>query len=505
MKGAALAVVAVLLGCGSGTAPSPRVLVWARSADSATLDPAEAEWGEDLKVTASLFETLVAVSDDLRPEPRLARSWTVEGTLATFELRAGVRFHDGTPLTAEAVAFTFARILDPGHPHRPKVLPYASNFRDIAKVEAVGPLEVRFTLRAPAPLLPFTLSLPGAAIVSPEAVRRHGGRFAQNPAGTGPYRLGRWERDVKMELEAFPEYWGPRPAVPRLIVVPVASPQTAVEKLRRGEVHAVDHPAPGDLEALGSDARTKVVLQKPMTVCCLGFNLRKAPYDDVRLRRAVALAVDRRALVAFAYRGFAEPAWNVVPPAVWGGAPAAEERPDPEAARRLVEQLPPEARRVELIHVNIPRPYMPDPPRVAEFLKDSLRKVGLEVRVSGFDKSAYGVKTRDPAHPMFLLGWKGDYPDPDNYFYPLLHGDNAGDQNGSFFADAGFDDAVSRARAEADPAARRALYARALARYRELLPTLPLVHVSQVVALGRDVQYRGHPFEYRFSSLSMTK
>src|SRR5437773_7049660 len=113
--------------CGGEKPAAARALVWARSADSATLDPAEAEWGEDLKVVAALYEPLVSFDANGELVPRLATKWTFseDGLAATFELRTGVTFHDGTPLDAESAAFSFARLLDPKHPQRPKIVPYA--------------------------------------------------------------------------------------------------------------------------------------------------------------------------------------------------------------------------------------------------------------------------------------------------------------------------------------------------------------------------------------------
>jgi peptide/nickel transport system substrate-binding protein len=506
----ALTRIAALLlaaGCGAGeTLPAERALVWARSADSATLDPAETEWGEDLKVVASLYETLVSIdAETLQPAPRLARSWTLakDGKSVTFDLREGVRFHDGTSLTSEAVAFTFARLLQPAHPHRPRTAPFESNFSPIAEVRAEGERRVTFHFKTPFRLPLHVLALPGASIVSPQAVRRHGAAFAANPSGTGPYRLGRWERDVKMELQRFEEYWGEKPPIPRVVVVPVASPQTGLEKLRRGEVHVLDHPAPADLLKLGNDAAARAVLQPPFTVLCLGFNLKRAPYSDVRFRRAVAMAIDRAALNAFGYQGLAAPAWDLVPPALRADLPPVpESAPDLEKAKALLSELRLASREVDLIHVAIPRPYMPEPARVAEFLKDSLRKIGLEVKLTAYDKSAYGQKTREDNHPMILLGWKGDYPDPDNYLHPLLHGTSL--QNQSFFDDPEFNRAVEAARSEFDPARRRDLYAKASDRHRELVPTVPLVHLGQALAVRREVDYRPHPFELRFYQARFT-
>ncbi len=501
MKALLLACLPALAACG-GPDAGARALVWARSADSTTLDPGEVEWGEDIKVVRSLYEPLVAFKDESTElEGRLATGWSfsTDQKTVTFDLRRGVRFHDGTPLDAEAVVSSFRRLLDPAHPHRPRAVPHAPNFAAIARVEAAGSDRVAFALREPSAVILYNLAHYAASVVSPAAAR--GPRLARNPAGTGPYRLARWDPDVKLELEAFDGYWGAKPAVRRVIVVPVASPQTAIEKLRRGEVHAVDHPTLADVRALAGDPAVRVHQRESLNVCCLAFNLRHPPYDNLHFRRAVSLALDRKTLNDLAYHGMAEPAAGVVPPAVWKEPLPAYEH-DLERARAELERAGLKSNQVELIHVNIARPYMPDPRRVAEFIKDSLRRIGLEVRLTGYDKSAFGLKQREEAHPMFLMGWSADYPDPDNYFYPLLHGDNAGDLNGSFFNDPGFNDAVARARSEGDPDRRRELYRKAQERYRAELPTIPLVHVKQTVVTSSRVDYRMHPVEVRFAAAS---
>ncbi len=492
----------LLAACSPGNA-EPETLLWARSSDSSSLDPGAIDWGEDIKVVQNLFEPLVSFKrDSLEIEGKLATAWTVspDGLSLAFELRPGVRFHDGTELDAEAVAFTFRRLVEPEHPNRPRQAPFRALYADLEKVEADGPARAVFRLRRPNRTFLLVLTHFSAGIVSPAAVRKHGDAFATNPAGTGPYRLGRWERDVRLELVAFEGHRSP-PPIRRVLVLPIRSPQTAVAQLERGQVHVVDHPTPADAQALSA---ARLLRAPSLNVCALGFNMKRAPYDDPELRRAVSLAVDRKAIARLAYHGLAEPALNVVPPAVWGDLHSTPEYVhDPALAREIVSRLP--AKDFELIHVNIARPYMPEPNRLAETLKDQLEAVGFRVRIRSYDMSAYGAKTREESHPMFILGWKGDYPDPDNYFTPLLHGDHAGDLNGSFWSDPEFDRAVSEARAEADPARRRALYERAYARYRKELPTLPLVHVPVFLAARPEVDYAPHAVETRFYEVRMRR
>jgi peptide/nickel transport system substrate-binding protein len=499
----------LLSSCGGETGDRTS-LIWARSADSSTLDPAEIEWGEDAKVIQSIFDTLVTYKGDtIELEPKLAERWTTspDGKTLTFELRKGVTFHDGTPLDSAAVVFTFERFLKPDHPQKPRnPCPYGSSFSDIDKVAADGPDRVVFTLKRPNVVMLYNLTLFAAHIVSPTAVKKHGDKFPINPVGSGPYKLSRWDRDVRIVLDRNESYWGPKPAIERVIVVPVASPQTAIEKLKKGEVHVVDHPTLADVKTLQENAGTKVDTETSLTVSYLGFNLKKAPYSDPNFRRAVSLALDRRTLNELAYHGLAEPAANLVPPALWKDAcPTPPYEFDLEKAREALSKVKLESKDVELIHMTFSRPYVPEPLRAAEFVKDQLRKIGLEVKLTGYDKAAYDQKYKDPNHPMYLLGWIADIPDPDNFYYPLLHGDSISSMNASFFDDAGFNAAVKDAQSELDPAKRRALLATAYARYREVLPTIPLVHVKQIIGLSKRVDYNMHPIEYRFYAASWAK
>src|SRR6185436_12889379 len=160
-------------------------------------------------------------------------------------------------------------------PLKPKQCPYAANFNDIDKVEADGSHKVVFTLKRPSVVFLYNLTLFPAFIVSPAAVKAAGDQFPVKPVGTGPYKLVKWDRDVRIVLE-------------RVIVVPVKSPQTAIEKLKKGEVHVVDHPTLADVKALAVDPNTKVDTEAGLTVSYLAFNLQRHPYSDPNFRKAVS-------------------------------------------------------------------------------------------------------------------------------------------------------------------------------------------------------------------------
>jgi len=504
MNRAALLLL-LLPGC-SGDSADRGTLLWARGFESATLDPAEVEMGEDAKITQNVFEGLIAFGDDsVELEGRLAESWSFspDGKTLTFELRKGVTFHDGSPFDSEAVVFTFGRILDPAHPQKPKAVPYRANFAVIEKVAADGPHRAVFTLKEPSVVILPNLALFGAAIVPPGAVRSLGAKFAESPVGTGPYRLARWDRDLRIVLDRWEGYWRPKPAIPRVIVLPIPSPQTAVQKLEKGEVHVVDHPTLADVAALQKHPATKVDFETSLNVSYVAFNMKKAPYNDLQFRRAVALAVDRKALNQLAYHGLAEPATNLIPPAIWSNVgPSVEYEHNLEKAKAALARANLETKEVELYHLTVARPYAPEPGRVAEYLKDALGRIGLQVRLRGFDDAAWKQKYKEESHPMVLMGWNADFPDADNFYYPLLHGNSIGDMNGSFFDDPAFNEAVRKSQSELDPAKRKELLLAAHGRLRDEIPVLPLVHVKQLVALSRKVNYDMHPIEYRFSVAS---
>jgi peptide/nickel transport system substrate-binding protein len=482
-------------------------LIYARGQDSTTLDPAEVPFGDDAKVTEQIYETLVTYADDsVDLVPGLAASWehSKDGRTWTFRLRQDVRFHDGSALDGEAVAFTFRRLIDENHPHRPKSVPYADLLHFIRKVDATG-LTVTFTLKEPhASFLPL-LATYMTGIVSPGAVRKHGEDFGNHPSGMGPFRLQEWRPRERLTLERFDGYWGRKPALRKAVFVPVADVSAALRQLKNGEVHVVDHLRPADAALLKGSEEAEVRSRPGLIVAYLGFNMKKHPYSDPGFRRAVSLALDRAELIRAAYAGQAVAAKGIVPPAIWRDC--GELPPfgcDLELAKDSLSRVKLDGP-VELWHMSYARPYMPEPQRVAEYIKAQLAKIGLDVRLQEFDKTAYLGKTRDTDHPMYLLGWSADYADPENFLFPLLHGKAGDDLNASFFNHEGFNRVLGEAVRELDPARRKKLYLQAAELYREVIPTLPLVHANGLVACSKRVEYAPHPARDRLSAVRIRK
>ncbi len=501
----ALLLLFLAAGCQSedpvpvSVADSPRyggTLVYGKGQDAVRLDPADITDGESAIVCRSIFEGLVRYKlDSTEVAPCLAETWEVSdnGLIWTFHLRPGVKFHDGTPCDAEAVEFSFERQRDPEHPyHLGQFVYWQSMFQAVERVHAVGPLTVAIELNRPyAPLL-SNLAMFSAAIVSPAAVRRYGRDFNSNPVGTGPFRMRDWRRQEKIVLEAFAEYWDGRPYLDRLIFKPVPDNTARLLQLVTGAVDVMDGINPEDLEAIRKNSDLKLLEQPGMNLAYLAFNQLRPPFDDRRVRLAVRLAVDRAAIVEHLYYGTAIPAVNPLPPTLWGynSGIALDERNLEKARTLLNEAGHPNGFETTLWAMSIPRPYLPQPKKAAEIIKQNLADIGIDVKIISYEWGTYLEKTQKGEHDMCLLGWSADNGDPDNFLYVLLDKDNTkvgSASNVSFYRSDELHEVLLQAQDISDLAERARLYRLAQEIIYRDAPMIPLSHVNQTLALSRRV------------------
>lgn len=469
---------AALSGAACGK-PSPSgakaTFVYARGSASKTLDPVEATDGESALVLENVFDTLVRYRHGTRElEPALATSWTAaaDHLSLTLTLREGVRFHDGTLFDAAAVAVNFERQRDLAHPFHftepgqpPQRYPYWGDmFGSVARTVAADARTVRIEFSEPMP--PFFVSLLAmfnCCIVSPAALARGAAYVKQHPVGTGAFRWVRLDNE-EVTLEANPDWWDGRPAIDRLVFVVVPDLRNQYARLERGQVDGIDNVAVKDLPRARAN-RDVVVHQVDagLSVCYLALNHDRKPFDDVRVRRAVALAVDKPRLVATAYEGQAKAIATLVPPGVEGHAAIADRVRDVAEARRLLTEAGALGAKVSLRYMANPRPYVPDPSALAAQLRDDLRDAGLEVELRKGEWASHLTALQQGDHDLGLLGWTADVPDADNYLYVLLSKEGAVPpaNNVSFYRSDRFHDLVAAARRSHDVEARRALYAQA--------------------------------------------
>lgn len=484
-------------GAGGGT------LFWARGADAQKLDPADISDAESAQVCAQIYETLVRFrAEDCGVEPGLATKWVPSdgGRTWTFELRPGVKFHDGTDLDAGAVAKSLTRLVDAKDPTRfGGAFPYAPLYQEIERVEADGTSRVRFRLKRPyAPFL-VNLAMFPAGIVSPAALSKHGERFGENPVGTGPFRLARWRRGEELVLEANGAYWGEKPRLARAVFRPIPENATRYLALTQGEVQVAEGLNPEDIGRARGEAGLAVLEAPGMNVAYLALNTSKSPLDRVEVRRAIAKSLGAGEWLDAVYGGLASPAAHPLPPGLLGydgKTPPWEDDLDGARADLRAAAIP-EGFEIELWHMTSPRPYLPKPDKAALAIQASLARVGIRARLRGLEWGDYLGRLMRGEHAMALIGWIGDTGDTDNFLYTLLHSDNAAPgsaQNFSFCKDGVLDRLLKDAQGELDDGKRAALYGQALARIREQVPLVPFAHAKQILVASKRVEgIRLHP------------
>jgi peptide/nickel transport system substrate-binding protein len=515
-----LAVVALLAfasGCGRGSASSDSVLIYAQPEDPKTLDPINTDIAEAVHVLTNVFDTLVTYDDETTEiVPALAESWehSEDGLTWTFRLRPGVTFHDGTPLTSEAVKVSLERLtseVEMGDPKRPMkkhplvfdpARPYRSAYAMIDQIEKPDELTVVLKLKAPSAILLANLAMFPASIISPTALTKLGEKSAEHPVGTGPFKFVEWSRDEKLVTAAFDEHWRGRPKIDQLIFVPVRENATRVQRLSRGEIHLADSLTPVELDSLAKRPELAVQEAVGMNVAYLAIQTEKPPLDQLEVRRAIYMAIDKEALVKLGYAGHAQPAVSMVPPAMWGYSDAFEVPPhDPAAAKALLEQT---ARqngftlplKLRLSVMNQARPYLPQPQAIQGYLKEALAPIGIDVSIDARDVNQHFEHLMAGRHELGLAGWFSDNSDPDNFLYSLLDSDNISEagNNLSRYRSKRFHELMLAGQKELDTAKRLEIYREAQALVAQDLPVVPLVHTSQRAAHVKRLQgFSLHP------------
>jgi peptide/nickel transport system substrate-binding protein len=495
---------AALAGCGGGganTAAAP--LVMARVKDAVGLDPSHQTDGLSFNTTAEVMESLVAFKPGTFDiEPGLAQKWTVDrsGTLWTFDLRPGATFQDGTPADAAAVKFNFDRWRLTNDPNRGSFdySYYADMFGGfpgvIREVNVSSP--TRVVLELAHPFGPFLrdIAIAPFAIGSPAAIKADAKAFELKPIGSGPYAIGEWVRDDHITLTANPNYTGPRPkpAYQTVVIRDIPDQATSVLSIEKGDIQMLTDPRPDDAKTLAAQKGITIVNQPSNNLAYVALNIEKKPFDQLLVRQAIAYAVDAAAIAHGLYAPGTVVAANWTPPGMLGENPAIKPYVrDITRAKSLLRQAGfPNGFSTDLFYPTAPRPYMPEPQRLAETLQAQLKDAGINVTLQPYEFGVFLSKVRNGEHQMCLIGWSGDNGDPDNFLYPLLDQDSAHKgtaQNYSFWRDPKFHALMLAGQGTVDEAKRRHIYMQANAMVHDEVPAVPLIHTVVPIALSTAI------------------
>ncbi|WP_349365155.1 MAG: ABC transporter substrate-binding protein [Roseitalea porphyridii] len=337
------------------------------------LDPtAGAAAAIDEVVYANVFEGLTRIASDGAVQPGLAENWVIsdDGLTYTFELREGVTFHDGTTLDAGDVVFSLDRARGEASVNAQKAL-----FEPIENVEQMDELTVEITLSRPAGDFLYNMGWGDAVIVAPESAETN----KENPVGTGPFRFAEWQKGAAVTLERFDGYWGEAPALEQVTIRFIPDPAAATAALLAGDVQAFPNlPTPESIPQFEADPRFEVVIGSTEGETILSTNNAKAPFDDIRVRQAIAHAIDRQAIIDGAMFGLGTPIGSHFAPHHPAYMELVETYPyDPERARELLA----EAGHGEGISATLKLPPPSYARRGGEVIAAQLREVGIDLEI----------------------------------------------------------------------------------------------------------------------------
>jgi peptide/nickel transport system substrate-binding protein len=497
-----------LAGCGAGGAGdangSAAPLVMARVKDAVVLDPSHATDGISLNTTSEVMENLVTFKPgSFDVVPALASKWSANaaGTIWTFALRPGATFADGTPADAAAVKFNFDRWRLPNDPNRGSFdySYYADMFGGfpgvIRDVRVTAPATVVLELAHPFGPFLRDIAMPSFAIGSPAAIKADAKAFELKPVGSGPYAVSEWVRDDHITLTANPSYGGTleKPKFATVVIRDIPDQATSVLSIEKGDIQILTDPRADDAKTLAQQKGIRIVDQPSNNLAYLALNVEKKPFDKLLVRQAVAYAIDSTAIAKGLYAPGTIVAGNWTPPQMLGENPAVKPYVrDVARAKALLKAAGlPNGFSTNMFYPTAPRPYMPEPQRLAETLQAQLKDAGIFVTLEPYEFGVFLSKVRNGDHETCLIGWSGDNGDPDDFFYPLLDQDSAHKgtaQNYSFWRDPTFHALMLAGQSTVDEAKRKAAYMRANAMVHDQVPAVPLVHTVVPVALSTSIK-----------------
>lgn len=480
---------------------TPMVLTMALSSEPKTLDPQLATSSTETSLLALLFDTLVYRTMDNQYTPLLAKDWEFsdDGLSATFHLREGVVFHDGSPLNADAVVFTFQRFTQVGS----KRSPLAGELQNIASIEKVNDLTVTFHFKSPSATFLNAISQPYAGILSPTAVEQAGEKFGQHPIGTGPFMLGEWNAGQSLVLMPFDKFaWPPadvtnpgRPHLDKLVLKIIPDNTAQLNALKAGEVDVTYATSADTISQLENDPNITLLDIPSSGLYYLAFNMQKPPLDQLQVRQALSHAINKAEIISIAFNGLANLVFTLLPPNVPGASPelaAYERKYDPDKARQLLTEAglttgangqvlwQGQPLRMKLITYSSPLNSA-----IATLLESQLRAVGVGLDVQQMEVAGATEAANKGEHDLLL--WRYDWTDPDALAM-WFASSRIGAGNRAFYSNPEVDALLKQGKMELDQAKRIPLYIEAQKRILPDAVWQPLATPLSKVAVRTSVQ-----------------
>ena len=456
-----------------------------KQADIATIYPWEMTDLETLYVFQNIYEPLARLKRETAEiEPCLATDWQASPDYKTwtFHLRKNVKFHDGSPFTADSVLSTLA---------------LRQNFP--AKIKKIDEYTVSFSLDKPNAAFAITMSIEYYSIAGPSTIKCFQEK-CDKPIinGTGPFKFYNWTPDKEFSMKANENYWGGRPYLDGVTFIPFRNNAELIAALKNGTIHLTHGILPGNISEIRNISDITFQSLPALSIGYLGFNTEKTPFNNPKVRIALAHAINKKEVIdRYFYRGLAGmSAKSCLPAAMFGFYKELPDREyNPQKARLLLKQAGfPNGFEATLLPTGAIRPYMPDPVQIAENIKKYLEAIGIKITiVPARTWKDFLIATFNGTFDLVLFGWIADTVDPNDFLTSMLTAKSIGSTNTVRWSNPAFDDLVERARGEGI-SDRVKTYQEAQQMFYGEMPFIPLDNAMQLAAWNEKVKgYKIHP------------
>lgn len=489
-----------------------KTLVFCSEGSPAGFDSAQYTTSTDFDAGAhAVYDQLVEFRrGTLDLVPGLAEKWdeSPDAKTFTFHLRRGVKFQSTAwfkptrDFNADDVVFTFRRMIDPNEPFQkahPVSFPYLTDLgydKNVASVDKLDDYTVRFTLKTADVVFVRNIAMEFASIVSAEYAAQllklgKPEDLNQKPVGTGAFVFRDYQKDATIRYDANPTYWNRKDVHIDKLVFSI-TPDAAVrqQKLSGGECQVTSFPRPADIAASKNDPKLAVLSGVGFNVAYVGYNTTHKPLDNVNVRRALDMAIDKQAIIKTVYEGAATVATNPMPPSQWSYNKALKDAPhDPAKAKELLKEAGfPNGFTITLWAMPVQRGYNPNARLMAQLIQSDWAKIGVKANIVTYEWAEYNKRAKtNGEHDAILYGWLGDNGDPDNWLGTTLGCDAVHGSNMAKWCNRQFDDLLAKARLVTDQNARTKLYEEAQVVFKDQVPYTPLAHANIFQPISKRV------------------
>lgn len=507
----------------------PKTLIYCSEASPDYFNPQLSLSGSAFDATSLIYNRLLEFdSTGKKLVPALARKWIIskDGRTYTFYLRKKVSFHargDFRPtrfMNAEDVVWSFERQRNKNHPfHKVNGGGYrffqALGLPDLLlEIRKKGKYEVQFVLKTPHVVFLSYLAMEFANILSKEYgewlfERGQQERIDFDPVGTGPFVFKKYIKDSLIRYERNGNYYLKPASVEKIVFSITPDPTVRFQKLKREECHLMAFPQPSDIAAMKKHKSIQVTEGMTYNVAYLAMNTRKPPLNNLKVRKAIAHALNRNLYIKAIYKGLAQPAHSPVPPSLWGHEKIQSPFYSIDKAKQLLKEAGYERGfKLKLWTMPISRPYNPNGKKMGELMQADLKNVGIQAELVTYDWPAYIARSARGEHDLIQMGWSADIPDPGNFLGTLLscQAVDSG-ANLSGWCDKSYDRLIHQAVQWPIRRFRRvSLYRQAQRIFNKQIPWVPLAHAYRSVAFSHRLKgYKLRLFgSERFYQLSLS-